>query len=122
MAVLEVQRVILTVFTLFTLFLHMFRLRIRRHAGKTSEGISPWAGATPSITLATEPCVKVGSPPSSPTQGFARVQIDRRAMRNLLFLGRLLDRQGDREGDAYGDLCISCTLHLPALQVAIEAL
>jgi len=31
------------------------------------------------------------------------------------------DRQGDREGDAYGDLGLSCTLHLPALQVAIEA-
>src|SRR6266852_5164257 len=56
---------------------------------------------------------------SSPTWCFARVQIDRRAMRNLLFLVYLLDRQGDREGDAYGDLCISCTLHLPALQVAI---
>jgi hypothetical protein len=59
---------------------------------------------------------------SSPTQGFARVQIDRRAMRNLLFLGHLLDPQGDREGDADGDLYISCTLHLPALQVAIKAL
>ena len=59
---------------------------------------------------------------SSPTQGFARVQIDRRAMRNLLFLVHLLDRQGDREGDAYGDLGLSCTLHLPALQVALEAL
>jgi hypothetical protein len=31
-AVLKVQRVILTVFTIFTLFLHMFRLRIRRHS------------------------------------------------------------------------------------------
>jgi len=59
---------------------------------------------------------------SSPTQGFARVQIDRRAMRNLVYLGHLFERQGDRESDAYGDLCISCTLHLPALQVAIEAL
>jgi len=59
---------------------------------------------------------------SSPTRCFARVQIGRRAMRNLLFLGHLLDRQGDREGDAYGDLCLSCTLHLPALQVAIEVL
>jgi hypothetical protein len=54
----------------------------------------------------------------SPTQGFARVQIDRRAMRNLLFFGHLLDRQGDREGDANGDLRLSCTLHLPALQLA----
>src|SRR6266852_6313221 len=76
-----------------------------------AEGTSTWAGATRFI---------LGR--SSPTQGFARVQIDRRAMRNLLFLVYLLDRQGDREGDAYGDLCISCTLHLPALQVAIEAL
>jgi hypothetical protein len=59
---------------------------------------------------------------SSPTWCFARVQIDRRAMRNLVFFGHLLDRQGDREGDAYGDLCLSCTLHLPALQVAIEVL
>jgi hypothetical protein len=58
----------------------------------------------------------------SPTQGFARVQIDRLAMRNLLFLGHLLGRQGDREGDAYGDLGFSCALHLPALQIAIEAL
>jgi hypothetical protein len=37
-------------------------------------------------------------------------------------LEHLRDRQGDREGDAYGDLCLSCTLHLPALQVAIKAL
>ena len=41
-------------------------------------------------------------------------------MRNLLFLGHLLDRQGDREGDACGDLGLSCTLHLPVLR--IEAL
>jgi len=33
-------------------------------------------------------------------------------MRNLLFLGHLLDRQGDREGDANGDLCLSCARHL----------
>jgi len=42
-------------------------------------------------------------------------------MRNLVFLGYLLDRQGDREGDGYGDLCLSCTRHLPAPQIAIEA-
>jgi hypothetical protein len=59
---------------------------------------------------------------SSPTQGFARVQISRPAIGNHLFRGHLLDLQGDREGDAYGDLCFSRTLHLPALQVAIEAL
>jgi hypothetical protein len=57
---------------------------------------------------------------TSPTQGFASVQINRRAMRNLLFLRHLFDRQGDREGDAYGDHRVSCTLHLPALQVAIR--
>jgi len=34
----------------------------------------------------------------------------------------LLDRQGDREGDGYGDLCLSCTRHPPALQIATEAL
>jgi hypothetical protein len=96
--------------------LHPLRPNSRRAPKETS----CWAGATPGINLATEPCAKVGR--SSPTQGFARVQIDRRAMRNLLFLVYLVDRQGDREGDAYGDLCISCTLHLPALQVAIEAL
>jgi hypothetical protein len=43
-------------------------------------------------------------------------------MRNLLFLWQLLDRQGDYERDAYGDLCLSCTRHLPALQIAIEGL
>jgi hypothetical protein len=79
-----------------------------------------WAGATHESLWPRNRVQKWGR--SSPTQDFARVQIDRRAMRNLLFLGHLLDRQGDREGDAYGDLCLSCTLHLPALQVAIEAL
>ena len=59
---------------------------------------------------------------SSPTRCFARVQIDRRVMRNFLFLGYLLYLHGDREGDAYGDLGLSCTLHLPALPVAIEAI
>jgi hypothetical protein len=57
---------------------------------------------------------------SSPTQGFARVQIDRRAVRNLLFLGHLLDRRGEREGDGSGDLCLSCTRHLPTLQRAVQ--
>jgi len=79
-----------------------------------------WAGATHDSLWPRNRGQKWGR--SSPTQGFARVQIDRRAMRNLLFLVHLLDRQGDREGDAYGDLGLSCTLHLPALQVAIEAL
>ena len=53
---------------------------------------------------------------SSPTRCFARVQIDRRASRNLVFVGHLRDRQGDREGDGYGDLSLSCTHHPPASQ------
>jgi hypothetical protein len=28
------------------------------------------------------------------------------------------DGQGEREGDGYGDLCLSCTIHLSALQKA----
>ena len=59
---------------------------------------------------------------SSPTRCLARVQIDRRAMRNLLFLGQLPNRQGDREGDGYGDLCLLCTGHPATLQMCMEAL
>jgi len=70
----------------------------------------------PGITLPTEPCTKVGS--LQPNTMFARVQIDRRALRNLLFLERLPDRQGDYEGDANGDLCRSCIRHPSALQIA----
>src|SRR6266481_2441258 len=58
---------------------------------------------------------------SSPTRCFARVQIGPCAMCNPLFLGHLLGRQSDREGDGYGDLCLSCTRHPPALQLAFEA-
>src|SRR2546422_331841 len=59
---------------------------------------------------------------SSPTRCFARGQIDRRVVRNHLSIWHLLDRQGDREGDGYGDLCLSCTRHPFALQIAVEAL
>jgi hypothetical protein len=41
-------------------------------------------------------------------------------VRNFLLLGHLLARQGELEGDGYGDLCLSCTRHVPALQIAIE--
>ncbi len=89
------------------------------HAGKiTKEIMLGWSD--PCGLLATSIWRKVGS--LQPITVFARVQIDRRATRNLLLLGHLLDRQSDREGDAYGDLCVSCTRHLPALQIAIEAL
>ncbi len=120
-AVLKVQGVILTVFTLFTLFLHMFRLRLRRHTRAKHRKESPRGLERPQASLWPRNRVQKWGR-SSPTQGFARVQIDRRAMRNLLLLGHLLDRQGDREGDAYGDLCISCTLHLPALLKVMDAL
>src|SRR5712691_2061915 len=75
-----------------------------------AEGTAAWAGATLFI---------MGR--SSPTRCFARVQIDGRAMRNLLSLRHLLDRQGEREGDGYGDPCLSCTSHPPALLKAMEA-
>ena len=59
-----------------------------------------WAGATHESLWARNRVQKWGR--SSPTRCFALVQIDRRAMRNLVFFGHLLD--------------------LPALQVAIEVL
>jgi hypothetical protein len=56
-------------------------------------------------------CPKVRLPPGPAQHGvLPRAQIDCRAMRNLLFLGHLLDRQSDREDDANGDLCLSCTV------------
>jgi len=51
-----------------------------------------------------------------------RVQIEPLVVRNLFSIGHLLDREGEREGDALGDLCLSCTRHLAAPQIAIEAL
>jgi hypothetical protein len=98
--------------TFFTCFVQILTARTERN--------SCWAGATHESLWPRNRAQKWGR--SSPTHGFARVQIDRRAMRNLLLLGHLIDRQGDFEGDAFGDLCLSCTRHLPALQVTIEAL
>jgi len=43
-------------------------------------------------------------------------------VRNLFAFGHLLDRAGEREGDGQGELCLSCTRHLPAPQIAIESL
>jgi hypothetical protein len=82
----KLKYVIPTFFTCFSKF------SPRSRAPKGS-----WAGATPSITLGTEPCPKVGR--SSPSRCFARVQIDRRAMCNFLSFGHLPNRQGEREGD-----------------------
>jgi hypothetical protein len=98
--------------TFFTYFVQIPTARTERNSG--------WAGATDESLWPRNRVQKGGR--SSPTRCFARVQIDRHAMRNLLFLRRLLGRQGDRKGDAYSDLGLSCTLHLPALQVSIEAL
>jgi len=120
-AVLKVQGVILTVFTLFTLLpTHVSSKNSATHAAKHRKE-SPRGLERPQASLWPRNRVQKWGR-SSPTQGFARVQIDRRAMRNLLLLGHLLDRQGDREGDAYGDLCISCTLHLPALLKVMDSL
>ena len=74
--------------------LHLLCPNSRRAPKETS----CWAGATHDSHWPRNRVRKWGR--SSPTQGFARVQIDRRAMRNLLFLGQLLGRQGDSEGDA----------------------
>jgi hypothetical protein len=79
-----------------------------------------WAGATRTSLWPRNRVQKWGR--SSPTRCFACVQIDRCATRNPVFLGHLRDRQGDREGDGYGDLCVSCNLHLPALLKVMDAL
>jgi hypothetical protein len=112
----KLKKVILTLFTC--------SVRIpAAHAGKTRRKLIPgstdWAGATHESLWPRNRVQKWGR--SSPTRRFARVQIDRRAMRNRFALGHLLDRQGKREGDGYGDLCLSCTSHLPMLQIANEA-
>jgi hypothetical protein len=96
----------------------MFRLRIRRHARAKHRKESPLGLERPQASLWPRNRAENWGR-SSPTKGFARVQIDRRAVRNLLFLGHLLDRRGEREGDGSGDLCLSCTRHLPALQSAV---
>ena len=53
-----------------------------------------------------------------------RGHMNRFVVRNLFAFGHLLDRVGEREGDGRGELCLSCTRHLAALQLAnrIEAL
>jgi hypothetical protein len=60
-AVLKVQRVILTVFHRIHLLLSPVSFRIRRTRAKHRKESLGWAGATPSINLGTEPCPKVGS-------------------------------------------------------------
>src|SRR5713226_5312327 len=84
-------------------------------AARAPKEVSCWAGATHDSLWARNRVQKWGR--SSPTRCFARVQIDRRAMRNRLSIWHLLDGQGDREGDGYGDLCLSCNRHLFALQI-----
>ena len=49
---------------------------------------------------------------SSPIRCFVRAQIDRRAMRNLFCFGLFRKSEGDAKGDGWGDLCLSCTVHL----------
>jgi hypothetical protein len=62
--------------TFFTCFVQMLTARTERN--------SCWAGATHESLWPRNRVQKWGR--SSPTQGFARVQIDRRAMRNLVYL------------------------------------
>ena len=98
--------------TFFTCFAQILTAR--------TEGSFLLSWSDPRFTLGTEPCTKVGSlqPNTVPFRGhFAHSVVC-----DSLLPGHLLVRQGEREGDAYGDLCLSCTLHLTALQVAIEAL
>src|SRR6266576_1431886 len=59
---------------------------------------------------------EVGSlqPNSVPFRG----HLDHSLVRNLFSFGHLLDREGEREGDGQGALCLSCTRHLAALQIA----
>jgi hypothetical protein len=76
--------------TFFTCFTQILAARTQR--------ISCWAGATHDSLWAQNRVQKWGR--SSPTECFARGQIGRRAMRNRLFLGHLVARQGDNEGDA----------------------
>src|SRR5260370_39507543 len=62
---------------------------------------------------------KVGSlqPNSVPFRGHFAHSV----VRNSLLLGHLLARQVEREGDGQGEQTLSCTVYLPALQIAIEA-
>jgi len=75
----------------------LFRLESGNHARETLQEISLRAGATPGITLATEPCAKVGS--LQPNTVPLRAQIDHPVVRKLFSFGHLLDRHGEREGD-----------------------
>jgi hypothetical protein len=93
LAILKVQKVILTVFTLVTFFLPLFHLESGSARGQTSTEISSWVGATATVSVAT----KWGR--SSPTRCFARVQIDRRTVWNLFSVRHLVHYPGDCEGD-----------------------
>ena len=66
----------------------------------------------PRLTLGTELGKKVVSP--HPNTGFARVQIDRRATRNLYAPNNFRSPEGERNGERDGDLSLSPTVHLLA--------
>src|SRR5258707_5902045 len=94
--------------TFFTCFAEI----LAAHALKEA---SCWAGATHDSLWARNHVQKWGR--SSPTRCFARGQIGHSVMRKLFSFGHLLDSQSEREGDVYGDLCLSCTRHLPTLRI-----
>ncbi len=98
--------------TFFTCFAQILTAR--------TEGSFLLSWSDPRFTLGTEPCTKVGSlqPNTVPFRGhFAHS-----AVHNSLLSGHLLVRQGESEGDGQGEQALSCTVHLHALQIAIEAL
>jgi hypothetical protein len=77
--------------------LHLFRPESGDACGQDNERNFVEGWSDPSITLATEPCAKVGSlqPNAVPFRG----QIDHPIVRNLFSFGHLLDPHGEREGD-----------------------
>ena len=87
----------------------------RAHRRKLPVGLE-----RPTTHLGMESRAKVGSlqPNTVPIRG----HFDRSGLRNFFSFGQLLEGSHDREGDGYGDLRLSCTSHLPAPQIAIEAL
>jgi len=105
-AVLKVQRVIPTVFT-FTFYLHLISLESGEIPGQNT-GTNLFVGwSDPRVTLAREPCAKVGSlqPNTVPLRG----QTDCLAVRNCFSFGQLLERQVNARVTDW----VICVFHAP---------
>jgi hypothetical protein len=108
LAILKVQKVILTVFTLVTFFLRRFRLESDYARGQNMEEISSWAGATATVSAAT----KWGR--SSPTRCFAHVQNpSSRHVQPLRPPTTSVHRGGERSGEPDSELRLSAPFTLP---------